>query len=359
MNLARRYAICWLFVWTVAWAFSLDIADPYFRPFDRLYDPETRRFQKNQMIEMRKIGDLGYTSWIRELQSERITRFSTDRFGFRNPPNEQASRVVVVGDSFVAGAGLSDAETLSARMSHYLGENVYNFGTQYLNGPALFLRETRFATHRPEFVVWAPVARSLKARALFYRDWSRPTQAIPAAIGSSIERGVTRINERNALVREARFLLQGIRYRVDGYRQARTLQDGTTVLTLSLANQGLQASIETRELPEMIKTVVLFKELLGSAGIRFLFCPIPESGTIYPELFSEEERRDLAAPDFLGTLITGLRQRGVETVDLRDTFSAHRNPYLYQVDDSHWSPRAVDLAAEVLSETITGSPRGE
>jgi hypothetical protein len=63
---------------------------------------------------MLEVGVLGYKTWVRALQAPRNATFSTDRFGFRNPEHPDPPQIVVIGDSYVAGASLSDRETLTA-----------------------------------------------------------------------------------------------------------------------------------------------------------------------------------------------------------------------------------------------------
>jgi hypothetical protein len=89
--------------------------------------------------------------------------------------------------------------------------------------------------------------------------------------------------------------------------------------------------------------------------VRFLFSPIPESGSVYPDLFPETERRALADPPFFDELIRGTRAAGVEVVDLRAVYRDDPEPYLFLPDDSHWNARATDLAAAAWAERLTAS----
>ncbi len=362
MDASKRFVLIMAGIWAVLLAVSLRFEPPEFRPWERLYDEGQRRFQPSARIEMQEIGDLGYKSWVRALQHPRRARFTTDRWGFRNAEDIERPRVVVVGDSYVAGSGLSDEETLTARLSTYLGEPVYNFGTQYLNGPALFLREERFARNKPAVVIYAPVARAIKPRPLFYRQWGKDEEpqdllSRQRRIGRAILEAVDRTNQDNGLVREARFLYQGLLRALRGHPGEIQAPEGQPVLALSLEEQNLYASAQQRDLDETLAMLATFDGVLRQAGVRLVFCPIPESGSIYPASFPVEQRRSIAQPSFLDGLIAGARELGIEVVDLRTTYRQDPAPYLFQPDDSHWNARATDLAARALAQALDGKTR--
>src|SRR5262249_49450527 len=55
--------------------------------------------------------------------------FTTDSKGFRNPSDLAHADIALVGDSYVEGWGVSDDETISARLSATLHAPVANLGT--------------------------------------------------------------------------------------------------------------------------------------------------------------------------------------------------------------------------------------
>jgi len=351
---ARTFLRAWLLAWLALAGFSFPFADPEFRLWERLYDDEARRFLPSQSASMLEVGDLGYKTWVRALQAPRNAIFSTDRFGFRNPEHPDPPQIVVIGDSYVAGASLSDRETLTAQLGQILEEPVYNFATQYLNGPAMFLREKRFAKDLPRIVVWSPVARAIRPRPLFINDWDAPRER--DGLGKRFAMAFERINRDNQLIRHFRFLMQGAIYHYRGHPWEVNLPDGGSALVLSLAEQGLLVSPERRRVGESAAMLQHLDGLFRRAGVRFVFAPVPESGTIYPEIFPEVDRRRIASPSFFELLLARSRAGGVEVVDLRPIFRENAWPYLYQRDDTHWNARAVALAAGALSERLRQAP---
>lgn len=360
MNETQRFALSISLLWAALASGSIvSFEEPEFRPWEHLYDQDTHRFAPGRRITMLEIGDLGYKTWNRALQVPRKTTFTTDRWGYRNPGEISAPQIVVIGDSYVAGSGLSDDETVSVRLAEHLGVPVYNFAGETLNAPALFLRDKRFGRQPPKVVIWAPVARGVAARPLFFeaRAPSAPSFGERLAErGRSLADAAERLERDNGLVRKARFTLQGLLGKWRDDPRARQLPGGETVLALSLAEQGLLLGPEQRRVDQCIEMVVTFANILRRDGLRFVFSPIPESGTIYPELFDAAERRALPRPSFLDRLLDGTRQRGVEVVDLRFVFRRTPTPYLYLPDDSHWNARAVDLAAEAWAAALGADP---
>lgn len=351
MSAPQRMLMIFGVVWSGLLGFSVLAAEPpEFRPWERLFDAESRRFHPNRHVSMRTIGDLGYKSWNRSDHAPRETRFTTDRHGFRNAVEIERPEIIVIGDSYVAGAGLSDDETVTSRLSEKLGAPVYNFAAESLNAPARFFEETRFSRQRPKLVIWAPVARGIQARPLIIEPSKGEASARNPSLVDEWSEGfrkrVESLNRDNGLVRESRFGFQKFFAQQTTGSYRRTLPNGEKVLALSLAEQGLLVSPEERKVDHCIEMVVAFSQLLEGHGVEFVFSPVPDMGSIYPEIFPEAEQRSRPPVSFLDRLVEGVRARGVEVVDLRPVFLENASPYLYLADDTHWNGRATQLAAD-------------
>ncbi|MBW2542915.1 MAG: hypothetical protein JRF15_12580 [Deltaproteobacteria bacterium] len=347
-----------LVLWAVLFVQSSFFESPEFRVWESIRDDETQRFAANQQIAMQEIGDLGRLSWVRSLQVPREVVFTTDRWGLRNPIEIEHPRVVVLGDSYVAGSSVTDRETLTVAMSRELREPIYNFAVQSVDVPALFLRDPRFAENPPEIVIWAPVARQIRPRPLAFPALGEDSpSAFESALfairraGEALEGFEGRLNRDNGLTHWARYLYNELQHRWFGNPNLIDTPEGR-FLALGLEDQGLTVSAEEREVETVIAMVQAFSTFLAEHRVHLIYCPIPESGTIYPEFFPEEAREALALPSFLDRLIDGSRARGVQVVDLRPIFRANKFPYLYQPDDSHWNPRGIQLAASALAEAV-------
>jgi hypothetical protein len=349
-----------LVIWAALFVQSSFFESPEFRIWETIRDDETHRFAVNRQIAMEEVGDLGRLSWVRSLQVPRDVVFTTDRWGLRNPIEIEHPRVVVLGDSYVAGSSVTDRETVTVAMSRELREPIYNFAIQSVDVPALFLRDPRFAETPPEIVIWAPVARQIRPRPLSFpaadedssSSFERSLLSIRRA-GEALETFEDRLNRDNGLTHRARYLYNGLQHRWFGNPNLIDTPEGP-FLALGLEDQGLTVSAEERDVEAVIAMVQAFSAFLAKHGVHLIYCPLPESGTIYPEFFPEEARDALAVPSFLDRLIDGSRVQGVQVVDLRPVFRANKSPYLYQPDDSHWNPRGISLAAAALAEAVRG-----
>lgn len=109
-----------------------------------------------------------------------------------------------------------------------------------------------------------------------------------------------------------------------------------------------------------LSAIVTFRDQLSRKGIRLLVVPMPVKPSVYPDKLTRR-----AAPDGQSfsshtvELISRLREAGVEVLDLFETFRRFRKkdssseiePY-YLVRDTHWSGKAVTIAAEEVAEQI-------
>ncbi|GIX06880.1 MAG: hypothetical protein KatS3mg115_1283 [Candidatus Poribacteria bacterium] len=105
-----------------------------------------------------------------------------------------------------------------------------------------------------------------------------------------------------------------------------------------------------------LPAILDFHRQLQRAGIRLLFVPVPAKVVIYPDRLLDDppaERLDAAHAEFYGLL----RQNGVEVLDLVPVYRAAREggDPLYCKQDTHWSGRGIELAAEEIVRWI-GSP---
>ena len=106
--------------------------------------------------------------------------------------------------------------------------------------------------------------------------------------------------------------------------------------------------------------ILKFRDQLSSRGIRLLVVPMPGKPSIYPDRLTQRAvsgGRPFSSPTI--QFISRLREAGVEVSNVFETFKEHREgsslsesePY-YLVRDTHWSGRAVIIAAEQVAEQV-------
>jgi hypothetical protein len=108
-----------------------------------------------------------------------------------------------------------------------------------------------------------------------------------------------------------------------------------------------------------VAAMVAWRDALASRGIQLLVVPVPNKESIYPDRLT---RRAMPPPGVLSPstrdLFTRLQTAGVDYVDLFAVFHAARangadagEPF-YLVQDSHWSPAGLKLAAGAVARHV-------
>lgn len=110
----------------------------------------------------------------------------------------------------------------------------------------------------------------------------------------------------------------------------------------------------------MFDAIVSFRDDLARRGIRLLVMIAPNKASVYPDkLTARATERSGVVSATAREVVPKLREAGVEVVDLFDVYADARRtadaPQYYLVQDSHWSPDGMRLAAEVVARTLLDS----
>jgi len=118
---------------------------------------------------------------------------------------------------------------------------------------------------------------------------------------------------------------------------------------------------------DVLSSIISFRDQLAQRGIRLLVVPAPNKASIYPEMLTSRAE-DCEQPVNPRTIeiISGLRESGVEIVDLfkvyaeaRDSLPPGDNTKYYLSQDSHWSTEGMRLAAQTVARRILDSEWAE
>jgi alginate O-acetyltransferase complex protein AlgJ len=95
--------------------------------------------------------------------------------------------------------------------------------------------------------------------------------------------------------------------------------------------------------------IIDYHEKLKAIGVELLLVPVPAKASIYPEKFDPA-----AKPTALAPFLQKLGEAGVQVLDLEPIFKAElqKNPdkKLYCAKDSHYSPYATQLVADLIHQ---------
>jgi hypothetical protein len=314
-------------------------------------------FYPNMEITKIEEGDLAHHS---KFTYKRKVKWFTDRYGYRKQnTNRNKHEVVIIGDSNIAGSGLTQEDILSEVLEKKLKVSVYPISPASLD---TFLKERRFKKYPPDIVIISSVERFI-----FYLP---PVKDTSKKISSRLRTQIREIGYRlRNQISESRFI-QCLGVYLDRIYKANMLQylraslrrigssHSEAIASNSVSSKYgpvffLQGADANKDVPQdkFDKTVQVIKgydELLKSKGIRFIFLPIPEKENIYHESLHTER------PVFLEQLISTLKNLGIETVDTQKPFedAFRKGVLLYHTNDTHWNENAVKITADLVKDLI-------
>jgi len=307
-------------------------------------------------------GDLAFLTDLPAFRSPRPQVFTTDGYGYRNTPGSELGpwTVVAFGDSVMAGSGISDGQTLPARLAERLGTVVYNAGGA---DASIALAERRWIETPPRVVIVESVERFLLADDATERLASLVPGSGPAAAPASGP------PERRARGRWSRaysaathfgsLAYADLSYRLFGELTTRACIVGTDERTLFSIEELTHAAAPPALVgAERIADAVAFaRDALRAHGIELVFLISPDKATLHRDLLPTDLARSLRpAGEHVRALQSLLAERGVPYADLLEPFqaalAADPGAALFWPDDTHWTPRGAALAAAVVAERI-------
>ena len=299
---------------------------PYYRPWEKVAHSDGSGFKQNQKITMLAYGDLAFESGIMSLRVPRKIAFTTDKWGFRNEVSNILPDVVVIGDSFVAGAGLDDSETLTSQLNKLLGPGVvYNRAIGARNSPRAYLLDERFKQHPPKLLVYCPSQRNLDMQALDLgvsvetsklrvQQWST-WKGLLSQAHSQLNDWRGRLNYKNAYIWFSKSSYGNITYHLVGSDWVGYIKNDVK-LRLSIQAQRLDEKITNYQISKNTRIIKLLERSLLSTNTKLIYCPIPDVGNIYPELYSSAEQSRILEPQYIELMLERAKEVGIDTVDL-------------------------------------------
>jgi len=303
-------------------------------------------FYPNMYMKMEEEGELAPRT---PFAQKRVVEWYTDAYGYRN--RDTACDVLLIGDSNVTGAKLSQEETLAEVLERRMHKNVYSFAPATLNR---FLATERFQQAPPELVIVSSIERRIPE--------------LPAVGANGIN---SRLRDFTGNLINASPTLTWLAVTADRisklglYRRTLANIDRTfgTRRYISYNNEFfMEGDMANRPYPEeeierIADVLEGYQHALAQRGIRFLFLPIPNKENIYHQMLPSKKQ-----PDFLPRLLVKLRARGVPVIDTQTRFAQlHQQDKvaLYPADDAHWNNVAVEVAAGLVTTQLQNPQRPE
>ena len=272
----------------------------------------------------------------------------TDEYGFRNRNVKGSPAVVLVGDSFVAGAGLTQQDVLSEALARRIKKEVYSYAPAHPGFLTTFLLDKRFKASPPETVVFCRAERWLIDLPPVNKE--SVTEGLKAEVSPVVNKSPFLANLVVTIDRISKWPMYHY-YRAKLNRPFEKKDLNLYKGELFLYGDTINNEIAEEEVNRISDIVESYSKEVKARGMRFIFLPVPNKETIYYQLLPSQKKAS-----FLPRLLEELDGRGVEVVNLQQPFLNafyNRKRSLYPKDDNHWNKNGVDIAANMLYDKIT------
>jgi alginate O-acetyltransferase complex protein AlgJ len=313
-----------------------------FRPWEGLKYSTTVttycQFYPNQSIEMDAVGDLAHHT---DKAVHRTERWVTDKLGYRNDAFIEQADVLIIGDSFIAGTGLTQDDLLSNKLQSKMGKGfkIYNMAPSSFAKFDYFLRLG--IIKKPKMIIFVMVERHLPD----------PLYQIPTTDFKSKLVKYPIYGSYTAIMDKAfRFSsLKWLNARIHHYygNGLRAVNDSTMFFL-----EGYRQKHAKSDLARTVRTIKSYKKYCDNLGIKFLYLPMPDKETVYYEQVPIAKQADYLVREDSMLNTSGVAT--IKTLGLYNNFRKTHSEVLYQPDDSHWNPIATELVSEELYKFLNG-----
>jgi SGNH hydrolase-like domain, acetyltransferase AlgX len=347
----------------------LSPSEPWERPGNRP-DPALLYVRKGGQHILRRItgNEVGALGGARSAQVYRCD-MQYDQDGFRNPHPASAAGVIVLGDSFIEGSHVSDAEVVTSQLEGLLSRPVANLGRSG-DGPQQELEVLRRygLALRPQTCVWSFYegndlidSQRFEGKQAEVRRYSQQSR-----LQSWSQRSFTRNcldyairNWLNPAPRPPAALYTG--KFIDSRKVPVDISFGSEDHYDAHSPGGVRD--HSPELRRVAAVLAKAHELCRRLGIDLVVVFIPTKFRVYRDLCRFEPDSPCLAwpvdgvPGELGKLVASI-STAIGYIDLTPSFQteAANGSLVYLQDDTHWSGAGHALAAHAIREYLKARP---
>lgn len=291
-------------------------------------------FYPNQTLSMIEEGDLAHGT---EFATQKNTTWKTDSLGFRNNEVPANIDILFVGDSFVAGAGLSQQDLIDVVTAQETKKVTYQMAPLGLH-EALELIDGGLIS-KPKTIILSTVERNileLNRIGKVIPDEKKKQQANNSPLTQSLLIYKDRISKNSAQKKLSALLTNP---------PSSVYQSPIDKNVFFYSGLSARIAYTQRNLDETTAVLQSYQEYLQAKDITFMFLPCPNKESVYYELIPFPEQ-----PNFLYSLHDNLQKKGVNSLNTLDIFTKHKEDgLLYYTDDSHWTPLLTKLTAKEIA----------
>lgn len=305
----------------------------------------------------RAYGDLALLGNWPALRHYRKEVFTTDAHGFRQTPGGLPPAAIVVGDSFTAGFGVCDEETLPAQLARVTGRGFYNAGGRPMGPNAIIaiadrlgLREGLVLYQLLERDVAPSVPRETEASARPSRRYQ--LMAASAGLWGPIERYLTYSPVQILAGRAFRRLLDDTILPNQASRrvEVRRLRNGASMLFYPL---DLRQHRMVRATSGAYFSWLAAK--LAPRRLRLAVVLVPNKYSVYSPLLAVSEP---SANAYMAAMSAAIAKERVPVLNLgpllqsRAASALAEERTLYWPDDTHWNREGIAISARAIARWL-------
>jgi acetyltransferase AlgX (SGNH hydrolase-like protein) len=321
-------------------------------------------------------GNMANMGNVPALRQYRPQVFTTDAYGFRNEPSLANGNIdgLVLGDSYVAGYGNSDGDTLPVRLSEQTGLRFYNAGGPYAYLATARLLKTRLTfAGRRAIVVWTenvplPFFEEAERRAETPDRKSRLLNLVFYGQGERVRselRGLWFMSPVKIVAEKAYLAISNDKILPNTYAQRASIRRLTTGAPIIFYPPDVEAFERPGEAWPAVDHLTRLAAELSHEGFNPLIVLVPSKYTVYYPMLEGSNPETVDTNPLLARVDRALRTAGISVIDLTPSFQAqaHRDlaagQYLYWLDDTHWNARGIEFAAGLIRRQLNTTSDGK
>ena len=287
-----------------------------------------------------------------------------DRHGLRNESDLEAADIVVIGDSFVEGWGVSAGELLTAHLARQLNRTVANLGQSWYGPQQELELLRRFGLSlRPDTCIWIFFEGNDLWDAQRYESATQEWEVFSRNLHSFVKRSFSKnaiLAVRQILDRIHNGSQEETRWYEDRSGIFRTADGGT--IRLYFPDPVLPLSKSDEDALEQVRvSLIQASDLCHAIGARFLVVFAPTKLRVYRD-FTEFDAHAVPRNWVINDLperieaIVGAHIPDGRFLDLTPALKTHaRNESFvyFPGRDIHWSPEGHRVVATAIGDVIT------
>lgn len=302
--------------------------------------PHLGHFYPNCNFNIKAEGDLCHHTKFAVMKNE---KWVTDKIGYRNNSFIEKADIVLLGNSFIYGTGLTQKDIISnqiiAKFKNKL--KVYNMAPATMGEFDFYLRNN--IIKKPKYIILGIGEMSVAGG---YISIAKNEDSFMKKLTKKIF-----YSGLNAEVDKS-FRFYSLKWLKARMKQIQNLGIKGEMNKKMFFGQGKNPKkLNESELQESVKEIVSCKKYCDSLNIKFIFIPTPNKETVYFDFVKLEKQ-----PDYLTRLIVELNKHNVKNINTIELFNEYRkdhNELLYHLDDTHWNALGISVVVNKLTNLVT------